>query len=260
MRKIFLILFFCLIIIFTIFLTSHLSFQEETISFLDEIRKRGKIVVGTTPLFPPFEYYDEKGNLVGFDIDLSKEIANQLGLELEVKALPWEKLFHSLILTGEIDMIISALSFTPERAKFIGFSIPYFNSGQVFLVREEMSVESLEEMKNKKIGVQADTISEMEGAQFTTRENLFSFKNYQLAVEALLKEEIDAVLLDYPLAKFIKKENKKLKTLPYIISHNFYSIGLRKGDEKFVLEINKIIQKLKKSGHLKFFEEKWLKN
>jgi ABC-type amino acid transport substrate-binding protein len=260
MKKIFFIFLIFFLAVFVFLLSLPPFFAEKEFSLLDEIKKRGKIVVGTEPLFPPFEFYNEKGELVGFDIDLAKEIAKQLGVELELKTLSFEKLFSALILTKEIDIIISAISVTPERTKFVAFSIPYFGSGEVFLIKKGLSVEKLEEMKNKKIGVQTGTISEVEAKKFSKPENIILFKNYQIAIESLLKDEIDAVLVEYPLAKFLVKENPKLNIIPYNISSNFYAIGLRKGEDKFLFEINQIIQKLKRSGYFKILEEKWLKD
>nr|6Y16_A Chain A, Amino acid ABC transporter, periplasmic amino acid-binding protein,Amino acid ABC transporter, periplasmic amino acid-binding protein [Thermotoga maritima MSB8]6Y16_B Chain B, Amino acid ABC transporter, periplasmic amino acid-binding protein,Amino acid ABC transporter, periplasmic amino acid-binding protein [Thermotoga maritima MSB8] len=95
---------------------------------IDEIKSRGYLLVGLSADFPPFEFVDENGNIVGFDVDLAKEIARRLGVELKIVDMTFDGLIPSL-LTKKIDVIISGMTITEERKKVVAFSDPYFDAG-----------------------------------------------------------------------------------------------------------------------------------
>jgi len=106
---------------------------------VDEIKKRGYLIVGTEATFPPFEFVDEKTKeIVGFDIDIAREIAKALGVKLKVEDIAFDGLIPSL-LTKKIDLIAAAMTITPERAKVVSFSDPYFTAGQVIVVEKTVS-------------------------------------------------------------------------------------------------------------------------
>ena len=107
-----------------------------------------KLIVGTNGVFPPFEYM-ENGELVGFDIDLIKQIGKDLGYEIEMKVQPFDALIPSLK-TGKLDAIISGMSATEERKKSVDFTDEYFKSTQVYLRKKgNTAVNSKESLAGK---------------------------------------------------------------------------------------------------------------
>jgi len=257
MKKILLIL--IILIIVLVFLGFYFLFFKKTPQdHYWQIKKSGKIIIGLEPLFAPFEFYDKEGNLVGFDVDLAKEIAKELGVQPEFKVFSWDELFPALLVKKEIDVIISAVSITPERAKIMAFSVPYFMSGQIALFKEGKELKTIEDLKGKKIGVQTDTTSELEAKKITNPELVIGFQNYKVAKEALLKGEIDAILVDFAVGKKMAAENPQIKILGEPITQEFYGVVLRKDEKELLAKINQAIENLKVSGYLKLLEEKWI--
>ncbi|MFN6991886.1 MAG: transporter substrate-binding domain-containing protein, partial [Fervidobacterium sp.] len=121
-------------IVVLVLLTSlvTLSFTQS----LAEIKKRGKLLVGTEPTFPPFEFVDEKNQVVGFDIDIANELAKRLGVKVEIVNLPFDSLIPALQ-QGKVDIIIAGMTITEERAKVVDFSKPYFEANQAIVVRKD---------------------------------------------------------------------------------------------------------------------------
>lgn len=103
--------------------------------------ERNKIVIGLDDNFPPFGFHDEKGELVGFDIDMAKEAAKRLGMEVEFKSVDWDSKETELT-SKRIDAIWNGLSITPEREKNILFSRPYQNGPQILLVRGDSPIQA----------------------------------------------------------------------------------------------------------------------
>jgi ABC-type amino acid transport substrate-binding protein len=112
------------------------------------------VVVGTEPTFPPFESKDEKGNFVGFDIDMLRAIGAKAGFEVEFKDLPFDSLIPALN-SGQIDAIAAGMSITEDRKKAVDFSEPYFNAGLSLAVQKaNATIKSSADLKGKRAAVQ----------------------------------------------------------------------------------------------------------
>lgn len=220
-----------------------------------------KLIVGTDATYPPMEYLDDVGNFVGLDIDIAKEIASDLGAEIEFRNIEWDKLIaFDALLAGEVHMLISAITITTERAETIDFSDPYFNAGQVVVTTTNKAAEikGVEDLDGKKVGVQVDTTSEVEAKKYTDPSLVKAFANYDLAESALLNGVIDAIIIDYPAAVGMVGGQATLQIIGEPFTQEFYGVAVKKGEEKLLAEINKTIRRLKQEGKLKELEEKWL--
>jgi polar amino acid transport system substrate-binding protein len=222
-----------------------------------EIITRGKILVGTEAAYPPMEFLDEAGNFLGFDIDLAKEIAFDLGVGVEFKNIPWAEIFDSVI-EGKVDMIISAITITPERMEFLSFSDPYFNTGQVIVGQKDSLIKGIEDLQGKALGVQEGTTSEEEAKKYTGPFLVKSYANYTLAKEALFQGEIEAIIIDYPAGLGMVAEDENLKIIGEPFTQEFYGVAVQKGQEVLLTKINQTIRRLKQTRELKVLEEKWL--
>jgi len=120
------------LVVLTLIITATFSFAQT----LTQIKQRGKLIIGTEPTFPPFEFVDEKNQVVGFDIDIANELAKRLGVKVEVVSLPFDSLIPALQ-QGKIDMVIAGMTITEDRAKVVDFSKPYFEANQAIVVRKE---------------------------------------------------------------------------------------------------------------------------
>jgi len=218
-----------------------------------------KLVVGTDATYPPMEYFDDAGNFAGMDIDIAKEIALDLGAEIEFRNITWEKIFDALP-TGEVHTLISSITITPERAQTMDFSDPYFNAGQVVVTTTDKAtgITGVEDLDGKKVGVQVGTTSEVEAKKYTDPSLVKGFADYDLAKSALLNGVIDAVIIDYPAAVGMVSGETTLKIIGEPFTQEFYGVAVKKGEEKLLAEINKTIRRLKREGKLTELEEKWL--
>lgn len=222
-----------------------------------EIMTRGKILVGTEAVYEPMEYLDEAGNFIGFDIDLAKEIAKDLGVEAEFKNIPWAEIFDS-VMEERVDMIISAITITPERLEVLSFSDPYFNAGQVIVVQKDSPIKGREDLQGKILGVQEGTTSEEEAKKLTDPSLVKSYTDYGQVKEALSRAEIEAIIIDYPAGVGMVARDRNLKIVEEPFTQEFYGVAVQRGQEVLLSKINQTIRRLKQTGELRALEEKWL--
>ncbi len=231
-----------------------------TLSFaqsLTEIKKRGKLIVGTEPTFPPFEFVDEKNQVVGFDIDIANELAKRLGVKLEIVNLPFDSLIPAL-LQGKIDLIIAGMTITEERAKVVDFSKPYFEANQAIVVRKDGKFEpkKLEELVGKKVAVQLGTtgdlvVSEINGVQ------VVRFQKFTDAFLELQNGRVDAVVLDEAPAKAYVKKFPKFLISTVVDTGETYGIAVKKGNKELLNFVNQTLDILKSSGTYNKLIQKW---
>ncbi len=226
---------------------------------LKRIKTQGKIIVGTDATYPPMEGLDEENNFVGMDIDIAREIASDLGVQVEFRNIVWEEIFDTL-LAGEVDMLISSITITSERTQTMGFSDPYFNAGQIIVTTIDGAegIGGVEDLSGRNVGVQAETTSETQAKRYTDPSLVISFENYDLAKEALLEGTIDAIIIDYPAGIGMVSAEETLETIGEPFTQEFYGVAVKKGEEKLLEEINKTIRHLKQEGKLKELEQRWL--
>ncbi|MBT1247180.1 MULTISPECIES: basic amino acid ABC transporter substrate-binding protein [unclassified Thermosipho (in: thermotogales)] len=244
MRKLVAVLF--IVFMVSVFFTASLS----------EIKERGVLIVGTEPTFPPFEFVDQNNSIVGFDIDIAKKIANELGVELKILNLPFDSLIPA-IMSDKIDLIIAGMTITNERAKVIDFSIPYFNANQSIVVRkgENFSPKSLEDLKGKKVAVQLGTtgdlvVSKIKGIKVTR------FQKFTDAFLELQNKRVDAVVLDEAVANAYVKKFQKFLISSVIDTGEKYGIGVKKGNKELLDFVNSVISNMFKSPY-DILVEKW---
>ena len=213
-----------------------------------EIKKdEKKLVVGTDGVFPPFGYM-ENGELVGFDIDLIKQIGKDLGYEIEMKVQPFDALIPSLK-AGKLDAIISGMSATEERKKSVDFTEEYFKSTQVYLRRKgNTAVSSKESLAGKKVGVQLGTIQELEAKKIKNANVVTNDATVNLILD-LKNGKNDAVILENIVAMEFMKKNPDVEIfyeekLPYGMA-----IAFDKGKySELIKQINEELKKLQENG------------
>lgn len=121
---------------------------------LQKIKDKGEIILGLDVGFKPMGFYDDAGNIVGFDIDLAKEVASRLGVALKLQPIDWNSKEMELS-AGNIDMIWNGMSITPERAESMNISKPYLNNRMVIVAAADSSIASKADLSGKKVAAQA---------------------------------------------------------------------------------------------------------
>lgn len=228
---------------------------------IDGVKERGKLVVGLDDQFPPMGFRDEKGNVVGFDIDLATAVSEKMGVEVELKPIVWDTKITALN-QGEIDVIWNGFTITPEREKDVLFSDPYLENSQVIIVKNDSGINNMADLTGKQVGLQLD--SSAQGAVEKFPEVLESFKNlrkYEDNIQVLMDLElggIDAAVMDSVVAEYqIKVNDYDFKILEEDFGDELYGIGARKTDDSLVAEINKALNEIKTDGSYDEISNKW---
>ncbi|WP_053956092.1 transporter substrate-binding domain-containing protein [Inediibacterium massiliense] len=226
-------------------------------SKLGEIKNKGKIVLGTSAGYPPYEFHKEINGedvIVGFDIEIAKVIAEELGVELEIKDMKFDGLLAALV-ADKIDFIIAGMAPTEERAKSVDFTKTYYNAQQRILIRveDQDKIKSIDDLKGLKIGVQKSTVQEeiakgIEGIQVKSLS-----KVTDLVLE-LSNNKIDGIILAKPVATAYQKKNSKFIVPDISLGKDeSAAIAINKGNEDLVKEINKILDQLIAEGKIDEF-------
>lgn len=211
-------------------------------------------VVGTDATYAPMEFMDDKGNIVGIDIEIVDAIAEAAGIKVEYKNYGWEPLF-SAVKNDEVDFAVSSITITEDRQKEFDFTEPYFIANQLILVPEDSPIESFEDLKDKKVAVQINTTGHevVKGLLGNSSANILAPESMPLAIQEMIIGNADAavgdnfVLLDY------QKNNPdvKLKTInDDSFEKEYYGLMVKKGNEELVEILNEGIKKIKESGKL----------
>ena len=222
----------------------------------DETEKE-VLKMGTSADFKPFEFFDEDGNIVGFDIDLAQLIAQELGYELEIEDMNFDGLIGALQ-ANRVDMVLSGMSATEERAKNVDFSIEYHRSGEMFLMNKDADIQSLEDLKGKIVGVQLGTIQE-EGADLLSNEYDFEVKKIDKAnvlIQELITGRIDVAYMDKEVAVGYMEEHDLVGFDDPTTASPGMAIAFPKGSE-LKDQVNEVLQQLIEDDTLQELKEKW---
>ena len=207
------------------------------------------LYVGTNAEYPPFEYLDENGNVVGFDIDLMNEISRVIGKKIEIKDMTFDGLIPALE-SKTIDILIAGITATESRKKVINFSKPYFESQQAIIVKEDNnSITNFDSLNNSyTVGVVLGYVGDVALTESKKVEKIERFNRTADTVVALQSGKIDAAIMDYPIAVGYIKNNEGLKAIKTDLSIQELCIGFRKEDTKLLEEVNKALDTLKENG------------
>lgn len=250
-KRMLLVLMLCLFLLLPF---SGCTGPEETLDpTIKRIKDAGKLLVGTHAPYAPMEYFDENGDIIGFDIDIAEMIAEKLDVELEVKNLEFLELIDA-VRNGEVDMIIAAITITTARAEQVLFSNAYLNAGQIIIVNESnQDISTPEDLENKSVGVGNGTTSEKEALKYTNSTLVKRYDHYLEAREDLIAGEIDAIIIDYPAGVGLLKDTSGLKIVGESFTDELYGIAVKKGEQALKTEIDDLIA----SGEIKELEDKW---
>ncbi|MDK2124969.1 ABC transporter substrate-binding protein [Parachitinimonas caeni] len=226
---------------------------------LDNIKKKGVLVVGVKDATPPFGVLDPKTNTIsGYDIDFAAAIAKRLNVKLSVKAVDSAERIPKLQ-AGEVDMIIATMTKNPEREKQVDFSYGYFVTGQKFVVRKG-KVNSIEDLTNLSIGTVKGSTSEKQVRKEMPNANVVLFDDYPEAFKSLESGRLDAVTTDEPILAGLLNgmANKKDYEIPNVtISLEIYGIAVRKGEARLRKEVNDTIIEMERDGSAQKIFDRW---
>ncbi|ABV33426.1 MULTISPECIES: basic amino acid ABC transporter substrate-binding protein [Pseudothermotoga] len=218
------------------------------------------ITVGTSADFPPFEYI-ENGQFVGFDMDLMREIAKIAGFDLKFVDMSFDSLIPALR-AGQVDVVAAAMTITDERKQVVDFSIPYWTADQSVIVKSESPLTITVLFSKGKIGVQTGTTGDLwctdnlVSTGMLPEKNLKRYDTFVLALSDLLNGNIDAIVLDSPVANRFAA-TKPVRVVGIITTGEQYGVAVRKGEKELLEKINNAIKVLNESGKMSELIDKY---
>ena len=228
---------------------------------LQTIKGAGKLVLGLDDTFAPMGFRDGSGEIVGFDIDLAKEVASRMGVALEIKPIDWSSSILSLN-KGDIDVIWNGVTINESRKEQINFSKPYLNNRLIIVKpKDRNDINSKEDLAGKILGVQVGSNDEALSSDSISKEAK-EIRKYDVNVNAFLDlkaKRIDVVIIDEVAAQYYISEEK----VDFVVVENsplteeFYGVGFRKTDAKLLAEVDKILDEMKADGKASEISQKW---
>lgn len=229
---------------------------------LDAVTAAGKVVMGCSADFPPYEFYDlGSDSFAGFDISLAKEIAADMGVELEIKDFPFDSLIGAMT-AGEIDMILSGMNANEDRKKSVDFSTEYFSGEQAVLVRADQvdSYKVPEDFNGKKVGAQSGSLQEEFAAEqlATIGAEMHVVQKIPDLIMELKTSGIDGLVLDKPIAEAFMRQHSDLAMceVPIKGDDSGFAVAVPQNEQAFLDAINSTLARLGDEGKLdSYFEE-----
>jgi polar amino acid transport system substrate-binding protein len=209
-------------------------------------------VVGTDAAYAPFESQNDKGEIVGFDIDVVTAVAQKGGFEVKFVNTPWEGIFNTLT-QGDRDLVVSAVTITEERKQTMDFSTPYFDAYQLIAVKTNSKVTKFSDLKKLKVGVQNGTTGDevVTKLQGKSSANIKRFESTPLALKELEAGGVDAVVADNGvIVNYVaNNSNNQFKTVTdKEFAPEQYGIAFKKGNTELVEKFSKGLADIKADG------------
>jgi len=233
--------------------------EEDTRSSLEKVQDEGVLVMGLDATFAPMGFTDENDEIVGYDVDLAREVASRMGVELRLQPIDWNSKVLELD-TNKIDMVWNGFTITPERAEKVLFSDPYMNNRQVVLTLDD-SINTIEDLEGKNVGVQMQSSgqSALESSNvFDDLSEMTKFDTYDLALEDLKSGRIDAVVIDEIMGRYVNNQQGDIFSVPdFSLGDEEYGIGFRFEDDALKNEIESILRDMAEDGTGASISEDW---
>ena len=230
---------------------------------LSTILKKGEIRIGTTGTQPPFTMKAKNGELIGYEVDLAKALAKNMGVTLKLVEMPFSDLLGALK-SGKIDAIMSGMTMTPERNLQVLFAGPYILSGKSILTKSKLISEISAGNSGKKyriVTLKGSTSAEFVKSYMPTHE-LIPVDNYNAGVEMVLNDKADALVADKPICvvTMMKNQGKDLVTSDKPLTIEPIGIALPSDDPQFLNLVENYISSLELSGTLQLLEKSWFQD
>lgn len=237
---------------------------------VDQIKKSGKIILGTSADYPPYEFHfldNGKDTIVGFDIAIAQEISKDLGVQLEIKDMGFDGLLAALV-SGNVDFVLSGMTPTEERKQNVDFSDIYYKATHGAVIRKadaEKYAKLPQSLKDVMIGAQKGAIQvtiakeQIKGISGTAVNNNHTQIKELGTLPDLIMEvkngKVEAVIAELPVAKAYVAKNSDLMIAEYVFtdSEGGSAVAVKKDNEDFVAAINKTLERLIREGKIDMF-------
>lgn len=252
---------FALIFLTTLFCSTSVM-AEDTIG---NVLNRGKLMIGLDAGYMPFEMRSKKGKIIGFDVDLAKELAKSMGVKLEIVNTAFDGIIPALQ-TKKFDIIVSGMTVTQQRNLKVNFSNPYITVGQTILLNKKHKgkVNSWKDLNNSKYTLvsKLGTTGELAVKRLLRKAKYISFETEQEGIQEVTNSNADAFIYDLPYNAIMAttKSKGKLIHLDEPFTYEPLAFGVRKGDPDMINFLNNFLLQIKNDGRYDRIYAKWFKS
>ena len=235
--------------------------KAKNVNPVEALKARGTFVLGLDDSFPPLGFRDDDNAIVGYDIDLAKEVAKRLGVNFKAQPIDWDAKEMELE-TGKIDCIWNGFTITEDRKTSLSMTFAYLDNEQVVVVRKDSGIKSLADMKGKIIGIQSGSSAQEaldDNAAFKkSLADIVSYKDNITALNDLKIGGVDGVVMDSVVANYsIKQTGEPFVVLEQALANEEYGIGFRKKETELRDEVEKILRAMAADGTIATISAKW---
>ena len=251
-----------LLVLMSILLSACAHMAVSSSPSIDGIMKKKELVVATSGNQPPFSMTTRDGQLIGFDIDLARIMADSMGVRLRIETMPFAELLPALE-AGRADMVLSGLTITPGRNTRVAFVGPYFISGKSVLTKLDTiaGIEDASEinMPGMTLTALAGSTSQEFIAAVMPEATFVPAKDYDEAVDMVLKDTVKALIADYPICiiSIFRHPGNGLISMIRPLSFEPLGIALPKGDALFINWVENFLSTYQGTGKLDALKETW---
>ena len=231
---------------------------------IEDAVKSGTLRVGMDPTYMPFEMTNKRGEIIGFEVDLLKDMAKAMGVKLELVSTSYDGIIPAL-LTNKFDMIGSGMTLTQERNLRLNFSEPFIVVGQTLLIRKDLQgqIKTYKDLNDTKYRLTSKigTTGEMIAKKLISKAEYHGYDNEQEAVMDVVNGKADAFVYDAPynVVAVNKAGAGKLLYLEEPFTYEPLAFGLKKGDYDSLNWINNYLQQIRHDGTYDRLHAKWFK-
>lgn len=222
--------------------------------------KEDKLVIGIDDKFAPMGFRDEDNEITGFDIDYAKAATEKMGVEVEFQPIDW-KTKESELSSGRIDLIWNGYTITDERKEKVLFTKPYLENAQVVVTLEDSKSTKLDDLAGKVVGLQSLSSASDALNDHPIKSDVKTITEYSdnvLALSDLKAGRLDAVVIDEVVIDYyMSKEEDTFKVLDESLSPEQYGVGVKKGNEDLLKELQEALDEMNEDGSAAKISEKW---
>lgn len=235
--------------------------QSSTDTSLTDIKEKGKLIIGLDDSFPPMGFRDENGEIVGFDIDMAREVCNRMGVEMVLQPINWTAK-EMEIQSGTVDVLWNAYTITDERKEKVLFSDPYMGNTQVIVVLKDSEIQKLSDLAGKKVAVQdgssAQDALKADEELYNSLGDQVDFDDNVTAFLDVDSKQVDALAIDEVVADYyLKLKPDQYRILEETLAPEEYGVGFRLEDKALRDEVQKHLDAMIEDGTAKKISEEW---
>jgi polar amino acid transport system substrate-binding protein len=225
---------------------------------IDQVKEKGTLTVGMLVDFPPYGILNTENKPDGYDADVARQLAKDLGVKLNIVPVTGPNRIPFL-LTNKVDMLIASLAITPERAKQVQFSDPYSAAQIVVFGGKDAKISKPEDLAGLRIGVARASTQDIAVTKVAPKDaNIRRFDDDASAMQALLSGQVDAIGCSTTVAAQIAKRAPNRFDNKFVLLQQEMAVAMRPGEPKTLKTMNELVEKNIKNGEFSKLYQKWL--